>query len=62
MDKAKKPRKDDGKVKPSGKHLNWSDEELDELATITDADIADAKRDAAQHPDLDALLNADEDR
>lgn len=40
-------------------YIDWSDDDLDDLATITPADIADARRDAEKYTDLDELLNAD---
>jgi hypothetical protein len=51
----------DNKVTPAGGALDWSEDELDALSEITDADIADAQRNAAQYPDLDALLNAQDE-
>jgi hypothetical protein len=61
MGQSRTPKDKDNKVRPAGGALDWSDEELDALAEITDADIADARENAAQYPTLDALLNARED-
>jgi hypothetical protein len=39
---------------------NWTDEELDDLARVDDATLADAKADARRHDDLAAFLEADQ--
>lgn len=47
-----------GKVQVQGVLVDWSDEELERLAAITPAVIADAKADARRLPNLHTLLSA----
>ncbi len=53
-------RDDKGAVEMPGGYLDWTDAELDELAAITPAVIADAMADARRLPQLDRLLRARE--
>lgn len=47
------------KVKPTGSFIDWSEEDLDEMSTITPADVEDAKRHAQEnYPDWAKLLDA----
>lgn len=50
------------KVQPSGRHLAWTEDDIAELAEITDADIADAMQHARDfYPELADFLDAADD-
>lgn len=62
MAEEKPPTPERDTVQPQGSAVDWTDEDLDNMANLTPAKIADAKADARRFPLLAALLNAEETR
>lgn len=58
MTEEKPPTPERDTVQPQGDALDWTDADIDRLANLTPAKIADAKADARRFPLLDALLRA----
>lgn len=48
------------KLPPDPNFVPWTDDELDEMARVNDASLADAKADARRHDDLASFLEADQ--
>lgn len=56
----KPPTPERDTVKPQGAALDWTDAELDQIAALTPAKLADARADARRYPMLNALLTAED--
>lgn len=48
------------KLPPDPSYIPPSDEEINDMAQVNDATLADAKADARRHDDLAAFLEADQ--